>query len=163
MKNKTPWLILGIVFAVIATLVLLLLFGMIFMTVAIRTLFGSVDGQQIDGSLTSEMIQAYVFMAVAGLAALVDQLCDHAKYFAVCLSGNGFIVPNDVVFNQILVQCESPEKTRETLAKLQNSGKLWCGGTVWQGLPAIRISVCSWQTTREDIDDCVQTFVDCRD
>ena len=103
------------------------------------------------------------YLGRSGLAALVDQLCDHAKYFASRLSEQGFIVPNDVVFNQILVQCDSPEKTRETLAKLQNSGKLWCGGTVWQGLPAIRISVCSWQTTREDIDDCVQTFVDCRD
>jgi glutamate/tyrosine decarboxylase-like PLP-dependent enzyme len=103
------------------------------------------------------------YLGRSGLAALVDQLCDHAKYFASRLSEQGFIVPNDVVFNQILVQCESPEKTRETLAKLQNSGKLWCGGTVWKDLPAIRISVCSWQTTYEDIDDCVQTLVECRD
>ncbi|MDD4096287.1 MAG: aminotransferase class V-fold PLP-dependent enzyme, partial [Oscillospiraceae bacterium] len=103
------------------------------------------------------------YLGRSGLAALVDQLCEHAKYFASRLSEQGFIVPNDVVFNQILVQCESPEKTRETLAKLQNSGRLWCGGTVWQGLPAIRISVCSWQTTPEDIDDCVNVFVECRD
>ncbi|MBN1775584.1 MAG: aminotransferase class V-fold PLP-dependent enzyme, partial [Clostridiales bacterium] len=103
------------------------------------------------------------YLGRSGLASLVDQLCDHAKYFASRLSEQGFIVPNNVVFNQILVQCESPEKTRETLSRLQNSGKLWCGGTVWKDLPAIRISVCSWQTTYEDIDDCVQTLVECRD
>ncbi|MDD4096587.1 MAG: hypothetical protein PHP22_10145 [Oscillospiraceae bacterium] len=68
MKNKMPWLILGIVFALIAALVLFFLLGMFFMTVAIRTLFGSVDGQQIDGSLTSGTVKAYAFMAVAGVA-----------------------------------------------------------------------------------------------
>lgn len=103
------------------------------------------------------------YLGKSGVAALIDQLCDRAKYFAEKLSQKGFIIPNDVVFNQILVRCDTPEKTRATLEKIQKSGKTWCGGTVWQDLPAIRISVCSWQTTREDIDDCVRTFVACRD
>jgi len=29
---------------------------------------------------------------------------------------------------------------------------IWCGGTVWQDQPAMRISVCSWATTEADIE-----------
>ncbi len=31
------------------------------------------------------------------------------------------------------------------------------------GEPVIRLSVCSWQTTRRDIDDCVDVFVQARE
>ena len=29
---------------------------------------------------------------------------------------------------------------------------LWCGGTVWQGRTAMRISVSSWATTEADVE-----------
>jgi aromatic-L-amino-acid decarboxylase len=29
---------------------------------------------------------------------------------------------------------------------------LWCGGTVWQGQTAMRISVSSWATTAADVE-----------
>ena len=44
------------------------------------------------------------------LIELVDALCSNAKYFAGKLYENGFTVLNDVVFNQILIKCESSEK-----------------------------------------------------
>ncbi|MBV8341251.1 MAG: hypothetical protein JO173_02610, partial [Gammaproteobacteria bacterium] len=28
----------------------------------------------------------------------------------------------------------------------------WCGGTVWQGQTAMRISVSSWATTEADVE-----------
>lgn len=82
---------------------------------------------------------------------------------AECLTGKGFTVLNEVVFNQIHVKCETEDITKATLKNLQLSGICWCGGAVWKNEPVIRISVCSWQTTRQDIDDCVETFVKCRD
>ncbi len=98
-----------------------------------------------------------------GIGELVDSLCDHAIYFADELQKNGFTILNEVVFNQILIYCETDEKTRCTLKNIQSSGKCWCGGAIWNNKPVIRISVCSWQTTKQDIDDCVKTFIKCRD
>jgi glutamate/tyrosine decarboxylase-like PLP-dependent enzyme len=103
------------------------------------------------------------YLGRSGIGELVDRLCDHAKYFAGRLSDNGFTVLNEVVFNQILVKCETGDLTRATLKNIQSSGKCWCGGAVWNKEPVIRISVCSWQTTKKDIDDCVETFIKCRE
>ena len=98
----------------------------------------------------------------SGVGALVDGLCENARAFAKGLSKSGFRVLNDVVFNQVLVACDSPEETKATLARLQADGVCWCGGAVWKQEPVIRISVCSWRTTNEDVDACVAAFVAAR-
>jgi glutamate/tyrosine decarboxylase-like PLP-dependent enzyme len=103
------------------------------------------------------------YLGKSGVQELVDRLCGHAKYFAQKLSENGFSVLNQVVFNQILIKCATADMTKATLKNIQSSGKCWCGGAVWRGEPVIRISVCSWQTTKEDIDDCIDTFITCRE
>ena len=97
-----------------------------------------------------------------GIEELVDRLCDRAQQFGGKLRERGFDVLNDVVFNQVLVSCGNPELTESTLHRIQASGECWCGGTTWGGDPAIRISVCSWRTTAEDVNRSVQAFVDAR-
>ncbi|HVM72813.1 MAG TPA: aminotransferase class V-fold PLP-dependent enzyme, partial [Anaerolineales bacterium] len=79
------------------------------------------------------------FFGKDGVEQLVDRLCDHASRFAVELRAQGFHILNEVVFNQVLVACDTPEQTRATLENIQKSGELWCGGTVWNGAPVIRI------------------------
>jgi hypothetical protein len=54
--------------------------------------------------------------------------------------------------NQVLVSFGSPETTARVVATLQQDGTCWCGGTVWQGRTAMRISVCSWATTAADVE-----------
>jgi glutamate/tyrosine decarboxylase-like PLP-dependent enzyme len=98
-----------------------------------------------------------------GIAQLVDSLCGNARYFAAQLAANGFEVANDVVFNQVLVRCETPERTADTLKNIQSGEVLWCGGATWEGKPVIRLSVCSWKTTNEDIDACVEAFIRARE
>jgi glutamate/tyrosine decarboxylase-like PLP-dependent enzyme len=98
----------------------------------------------------------------SGIDALVKQLCDNAKRFGEELSEQKFHVLNDVVFNQVLIACETPELTQATLKNVQDSGECWCGGAQWEGKPAIRISVCSWATTPDDVSRSVQAFVDAR-
>ena len=44
------------------------------------------------------------------------------------------------------------ERTREVIARVQDEGTCWCGGTVWQGHTAMRISVSSWATTEADVE-----------
>jgi len=71
----------------------------------------------------------------SGAAALVEHLCDMARLFARRLAAEGFAIPNDVVFNQVLAACPTPELTKATLAHLQESGECWCGGTIWNNAP----------------------------
>ena len=98
------------------------------------------------------------FLGKAGVGALVDELCRNAKYFAARLSESGFTIVNDVVFNQILVNCGTAEKTNTVLKHIQESGYCWCGGAMWKGEPVIRISISSWQTSPRQIDACVDIF-----
>lgn len=98
-----------------------------------------------------------------GVEALVDQLCHMATYFSERLSDVGFIIGNEVVFNQIIVQCESQATTIATLEGIKKSGVCWCGGTTWFGKPAIRVSVSSWRTDEEAIDLCVDAFISARE
>jgi glutamate/tyrosine decarboxylase-like PLP-dependent enzyme len=88
----------------------------------------------------------------SGLADLVDRCCRYAARFAEGFRAAGFKVLNDVVLNQVLVSFGSPESTLRVIASVQEEGTCWCGGTVWQGQTAMRISVSSWATTEEDVD-----------
>jgi glutamate/tyrosine decarboxylase-like PLP-dependent enzyme len=98
-----------------------------------------------------------------GVAALVDELCDKAALFAEGLRREGFTIRNEVCFNQVLVSCDSPLITSATLANIQGSGVCWCGGAVWEGEPVIRISVCSYVTSRQDIERSIKAFVKARE
>ena len=88
----------------------------------------------------------------AGLREMIERNCRQARLFADRLRVAGYAVLNDVVLNQVLVSFGSAEQTRRVLAEIQTDGTCWCGGTVWQGHTAIRISVSNWSTTDEDIE-----------
>lgn len=45
----------------------------------------------------------------------------------------------------------SDDLTRAVIDRVQHGGVCWAGGTTWRGLAAMRISVCNWSTTEEDI------------
>jgi glutamate/tyrosine decarboxylase-like PLP-dependent enzyme len=87
----------------------------------------------------------------SGLADLIERTCRYADQFAEGLRAAGYRVLNDVMLNQVLVSFGSPERTREVIARVQRDGTCWCGGTVWQGHTAMRISVSSWATTEADV------------
>ena len=88
----------------------------------------------------------------SGLAGLIDGSCRHAARLADGLSAAGYRVLNEVVLNQVLVSFGDDAATRRVIAAIQAEGTAWCGGTVWQGHTAMRISVSSWATTEEDIE-----------
>ena len=98
-----------------------------------------------------------------GVEQLIDGMVDRAKEFGEQLAAAGFHVQNDVVFNQCLIKCDTSEETAATMAHVQQSGTMWCGGAEWQGESAIRISVCSWMTTPEDVKASVQALVKARE
>jgi glutamate/tyrosine decarboxylase-like PLP-dependent enzyme len=88
----------------------------------------------------------------SGLAELVDRCCDHALRFAAGLRAAGHEVINDVVINQVLVTFGGDAATDRVIERVQQSGVCWCGGTMFKGRKAMRISVSSWATTVEDVE-----------
>ena len=87
-----------------------------------------------------------------GLADLIERTCRGAGRFAEGLRAAGYCVLNEVVLNQVLVSFGSSERTLEVIGRVQRDGTCWCGGTVWQGHTAMRISVSSWATTEADVE-----------
>lgn len=92
----------------------------------------------------------------AGVARLVEQSVSQAKRAAEGLRAAGYTVHNRVVLNQVLVSAATPEATLRVIEAAQRSGATWFGGTIWNGQPAFRISVSSWRTEDEHIDQLVE-------
>jgi glutamate/tyrosine decarboxylase-like PLP-dependent enzyme len=95
----------------------------------------------------------------AGLAELIDRSCDHARRFAEACRRAGHHVLNEVVLNQVLVSFGAPEITRQVIERVQQDGTCWCGGTLWQGKTAMRISVSSWATTDREVSRSIETIL----
>jgi glutamate/tyrosine decarboxylase-like PLP-dependent enzyme len=87
-----------------------------------------------------------------GVTRLVERCCTLARHFAAGLAQAGFRILNEVTLNQVLVYFGDQAVTNKIIKNIQDDGTCWCGGTVWKGLPAMRISVSSWMTTEEDIN-----------
>ena len=96
----------------------------------------------------------------SGMASIVERTSSYARRFAAGLKAAGFEVLNDVVLNQVLVSFGSAEKTLDVIARLQKDGTCWCGSTVWQGKTAMRISVSSWETTKEDVELSLSAMIE---
>lgn len=95
----------------------------------------------------------------AGLADLIERNCRYAARLAEGLRAAEFRVLNDVVLNQVMVSFGHEATTRRVIAAVQAEGACWCGGTVWQGHTAMRISVSSWATTEADIERSLEAIL----
>jgi glutamate/tyrosine decarboxylase-like PLP-dependent enzyme len=95
----------------------------------------------------------------SGLCEMIERNCRQARLFADRLRAAGFTVLNDVVLNQVLVSFGSPEKTQRVIAEIQADGTCWCGGTVWHGHTAMRISVSCWATTDQDVERSLEAMI----
>jgi glutamate/tyrosine decarboxylase-like PLP-dependent enzyme len=95
----------------------------------------------------------------SGLADLVERTCRHAARFAQGLRAAGYSILNEVVLNQVLVMFGDAERTQRVIASIQQDGTCWCGGTIWQGQTAMRISVTSWATTEADVERSLEAML----
>jgi threonine aldolase len=82
-----------------------------------------------------------------------------AQRFAQGLQAAGYSILNQVVLNQVLVSFGDDMTTQRVVSKVQKDGTCWCGGTRWRGKSAMRISVCCWATTEEDVDVSLAAIV----
>jgi len=111
---------------------------------------------------TVELWAALKYLGRDGIDELVTALHERAVQIAQELETEGFQILNHVVFNQVLIACNSDKITEQTMKYIQESGECWVGGAVWDGKTVIRISVCSWATTKDDITRSVKAFVGAR-
>ncbi len=95
----------------------------------------------------------------SGTVEMIERCCRHARRFADGLRAAGCEILNDVVLNQVLVSFGDAETTNRVIAGIQSDGTCWCGGTVWQGRTAMRISVCGWSTTEADVEKSLQAML----
>jgi glutamate/tyrosine decarboxylase-like PLP-dependent enzyme len=90
-----------------------------------------------------------------GVAELVERCSALARLMANELEADPALeLLNEVVINQVLVAVVgdgSGELTDDAVGRIQRDGTCWLAGTTWRGRPAIRISVCNWRTSEDDI------------
>lgn len=94
-----------------------------------------------------------------GVIDLIERCCQHATTFATVLRAGGCEVLNDVVLNQVLVSFGDDGINTRVIDAVQEEGTCWCGGTVWKGRKAMRISVSSWATTELDVSRSVASIL----
>lgn len=87
-----------------------------------------------------------------GVADLIARCCRYARSIAEDLGRAGLEVVNEVVLNQVVVRAATDRATTEMIEAVQADGTCWCGPTVWQGRPAMRISVSGWATDEADVE-----------
>jgi len=101
-----------------------------------------------------------------GIAEMVDRCCLHAHSLATRIARiPGAEMLWEPVINQGLVRFldprpgASPEdhdrRTDEVIAAIVATGEAFFAGTTWRGRRAMRISVCNWITSGDDIDRAV--------
>ena len=102
-----------------------------------------------------------------GVADLIERCCRHA--YAI-VTGVGELKGAEVVWkptiNQGLVRFldqrpgATPEdhdrRTDEVIAEILKTGEAFFGGTTWRGRRAMRVSVCNWQTSDEDVQRVIR-------
>ena len=94
-----------------------------------------------------------------GVTDLITRTCRYAQTMAAYLSQAGLEVLNDVALNQVLVRAATDDQTLALIAAVQQDGTCWCGPTVWQHRPAMRISISGWATTAEDIRQSADAII----
>jgi len=97
-----------------------------------------------------------------GIADLIDRTCRHAY---ALVTGIGALPGAEVVWtptiNQGLVRflsrkptataADHDARTDEVIARILETGEAFFGGTTWQDMRCMRVSVCNWQTSAEDV------------
>ena len=99
------------------------------------------------------------YLGKEGIDEMVLSMHNRAKQFADEIrSTPGFHVENDIVFNQVLVRCDTDRLTDQVLENVQMLRECWLGGSVWSDRKVMRVSICSWTTTEKDISRSVASF-----
>jgi glutamate/tyrosine decarboxylase-like PLP-dependent enzyme len=93
-----------------------------------------------------------------GVAALIERCCDHAR---AIVDSIGLLPFTEVLWrpsiNQGLVRFLDPHgadhdhRTEDVIGAIAATGEAFFTATTWRGMRAMRVSVCNWRTSEEDV------------
>jgi glutamate/tyrosine decarboxylase-like PLP-dependent enzyme len=97
-----------------------------------------------------------------GISQMIERCCAQAKALVREIGGlSGAEVLWEPQINQGLVRFLDPNagasqkdhdrRTDEMIAKINAAGEAFFSGTTWRGGRAMRVSVCNWQTSSDDV------------
>jgi glutamate/tyrosine decarboxylase-like PLP-dependent enzyme len=99
----------------------------------------------------------------SGIAELVARCCEHARSIIAGIAKlPGTEVLWEPVINQGLVRFLDPrgvdhdQRTSQVIAALVENGEAFFGGTIWRGRRAMRVSVCNWRTSENDVERVIR-------
>lgn len=106
-------------------------------------------------------------LGVNGVSALIERCCDYARALVTGIGAlPGASVVCEPVLNQGLLEFLDPRpgatesdharRTNEVIAAIQASGEAFFTGSDWNGQRVMRVSVCNWRTSDEDVDRVVK-------
>jgi aromatic-L-amino-acid decarboxylase len=106
-----------------------------------------------------------------GIADLIERCCEHTKTMVTRVGElPGVEVLSQPILNQALVRfvdlgAEASEqdhdrRTDEVIAAVAATGEAFFTGTTWNGRRAMRVSVCNWSTSKDDVERVVKAFAD---
>ncbi|WP_447912819.1 pyridoxal phosphate-dependent decarboxylase family protein [Microbacterium phyllosphaerae] len=91
-----------------------------------------------------------------GIARLIDRLHENAVAMAAGLATiDGIRILNDVDYTQVMFRLDDDDATRALGEAVLVEGTAALTGAEWRGRAALRCSMSSWATTRDDIDRTV--------
>jgi glutamate/tyrosine decarboxylase-like PLP-dependent enzyme len=97
-----------------------------------------------------------------GIASLVERCCSHAHRLVVGIGRlPGAELLHEPRINQGLVRFTDPRpgasgadhdcRTEQVISRIASQGEAFFTGTTWRGVRAMRINVCNWRTSDDDI------------
>jgi len=100
-----------------------------------------------------------------GVADLIDRCCRYAHEIVMGIGKlAGAEVLREPIINQGLVRFldqsseqDHDRRTDEVIAAIVASGEAFFGGTTWRGKRAMRVSVCNWRTSPEDVQRSINS------
>jgi glutamate/tyrosine decarboxylase-like PLP-dependent enzyme len=104
-----------------------------------------------------------------GMSHMIERCCAHARSLVTEI-GNlpGAEVLWEPQINQGLVrfldsrprssQTDHDRRTDQMIANINSAGEAFFSGTTWRGRRAMRVSVCNWQTTDDDVKRTVKSI-----
>jgi glutamate/tyrosine decarboxylase-like PLP-dependent enzyme len=106
-----------------------------------------------------------------GIADLIERCCEHTKTLVTQVGGlPGVEVLCPPVLNQALIRFvdlgavaseqDHDHRTDEVIAAVAETGEAFFTGTTWHGRRAMRVSVCNWSTSEDDVERTVKAIAE---
>ena len=94
----------------------------------------------------------------AGIAEIVERCCTHTRRLVAGIAQlPGAEIVAEPIINQALVRFLGADgnhdaATDDVIRSIQSDGVSWFGGATWNGMRVMRVSVCNWLTSSDDIE-----------